>query len=121
MTSFTKEQLAQIIQEEYEAAMQDVGAGLHLPARLEPGPAPPPGDPNFMAIRQLSIMARDASLSFEDNIIKQLALKDPNSMDANSQSTYRDAMESMQSRIESVVIETIRKVAELPKEEKTAA
>jgi hypothetical protein len=137
MTKFSKRQLAQIIKEEYEVALNEIStadfrqaqkdisstavnppAGQVVPDRIAVGPATPPGDPNFMAIRQLSIMARDASLSFEANIIKQLGLRDPNGMDAESQKYYNDVMESMQLGIMSLVVDAIQKVSELPKEEK---
>lgn len=72
---------------------------------------------NLLATRLLTIRAREAAFDFEKIIVKELGLLNPDEMDSLSQKVYVEAVETMQKRILDAVIDTIKSLSHLPKEQ----
>lgn len=71
----------------------------------------------FTATRRLTILARKASMDFESEIVKELGLADPDSMDEQAQKIYYHAMKKLEASFISAVVDAVKEVENLPKEE----
>lgn len=80
-------------------------------------------DANFNAIRSLTIRAQEAALKFEDDIVKQLNVVDPNQMNDVQQDVYAHVMADLHQTFATAVANAAKAVSRLPKnptEEKPA-
>jgi hypothetical protein len=75
------------------------------------------GMKNLLATRLLTIRAREAAFDFEKTIVKELKLMNPDDMDSLSQKVYVEAVEEMQKRVLSAVIDTVKSLAHLPQQQ----
>lgn len=75
----------------------------------------------FTATRRLTILARKASMDFEEDIVNELGLMKPDDMDEASQKVYYHAMKKLEASFIGAVVDTVKEVLNLPKEEDEAA
>lgn len=69
----------------------------------------------FRAARVLKMEAQRAALDFEDQIVKQMGLQDPDQMDGTSQRVYHQVTERMHTEVAAAVMKAINGLGSLPK------
>lgn len=70
---------------------------------------------NFTAQRQLLLTAAGVALKFETDVVRQLGLIDPDSMNQESQRKYLTAMEDFKAKLQAAVVDAVKAVKDLPK------
>ena len=75
---------------------------------------------DFTASRRIQHLAEEASMNFEDVIVKELKLMHPDKMSPEVQKAYIEITNGMKSKISSVVNETLEKLQNFPRETETA-
>jgi hypothetical protein len=86
-----------------DAAVDSIGEPSDAPSR------------DITAERRLRIRARENALDFEQEIVKQLDLMDPNQLSPEQQQAYVDAMEEMSVKLEKAVMDAVASLKGMPK------
>ena len=71
---------------------------------------------NLTALRRLIIKAEQTALDFEKNIVNELDLISPDSMDEKTQRVYLHIVASLKRSLVSAVIDAAKELNKLPKE-----
>lgn len=74
----------------------------------------------YTATRSLMIKAQQAALDFEKDIVKELDLVNPDTMDEISQQVYHQATEKMAKLVTNAVVDCVKSLEGLPKNQETA-
>lgn len=75
----------------------------------------------FTAVRNLKVSAQGAALKFEEKIVKELGLVNPDQMDELSQQVYHQATSKLMDVFTSAVVDCVQAMEGLPKAESESA